>query len=129
MREHLSYIHNIEAYRRGIDEHSITNKDKICENDFKLIETESNAVRLDILELLHIYTSKNNIVHFYLIDEIQIWGEAKKGIRIEVYHEVKMLCDENRNDVRACERVHSSNQKQYLYLYIFRARALLKAWW
>lgn len=61
VREHLSYIHNCEAYRSGIAEHSITHKHKICENDFQLIETESNAVRLNVLESLHIYTNKNNV--------------------------------------------------------------------
>lgn len=61
MKEHMLYIRNCEAYRSGIAEHSITHKHELCDDDFSLIETESNANRLNILESLHIYMNPNNV--------------------------------------------------------------------
>lgn len=60
-REHLSYIHNIEAYRSGLAEHIITQQHSISDENFKLIETESNANRLNVLESLHIHRNRNNV--------------------------------------------------------------------
>lgn len=60
-REHLSYIHNIEAYRSGLAEHIITHKHSIGDENFTLIETESNANRLNVLESLHIHINRNNV--------------------------------------------------------------------
>lgn len=61
VREHLSYIHKNEAYRSGLAEHIITQQHSISDTDFKLIENESNAIRLDILESMHIHLNKNNV--------------------------------------------------------------------
>ena len=59
-REHVLSIKNIEPYKSGLAEHIISNKHSIDDDNFKLIEHESNVNKLNILESMHIYLRKNN---------------------------------------------------------------------
>lgn len=63
MREHLNDIRNCDAYKSGLAEHIITERHRINEENFNLIEREANQNRLNILESFHIYVNKNNNVN------------------------------------------------------------------
>lgn len=60
-KEHLNYIKKKEDYKSGLSEHILTNKHTIKEDNFELLECESNKNRLDVLESLHIYLNRNNV--------------------------------------------------------------------
>ncbi|XP_067619901.1 uncharacterized protein [Eurosta solidaginis] len=62
--EHLKYIKNIEP-KSGIAEHALSSQHSISFDDCKLIKSESNVNRLNILESLHIYVNKNVSVNRY----------------------------------------------------------------
>lgn len=60
-KEHISYIGKIEPYKSGLAEHIISCEHHLNDDSFKLIRSESNCNRLNILESMHIYLNKNNL--------------------------------------------------------------------
>lgn len=60
--EHLKHIEKIDP-KSGIAEHVLSNEHSLNENDFKLIKSESNVNRLNVIESLHIYLNKKNSVN------------------------------------------------------------------
>lgn len=62
-KEHLKHIEKIEPSKSGIAEHALLNKHYLSQDDFKLIKSESNVNRLNILESLHIYLNRKTSVN------------------------------------------------------------------
>lgn len=62
-KEHRKYIRNIEPHRSGLAEHILNNRHSLNDNAFKLIASESNPQRLNILESLHIYLNRKTNVN------------------------------------------------------------------
>lgn len=58
--EHLRDIRNGDSYKSGLAEHIIENNHAINKSNFKLLETESNYRRINILESMHIHLNPNN---------------------------------------------------------------------